>query len=249
MTLGEVITIDRRFCGPPDSANGGYACGLTAGALGDGPAEVTLRRPPPLDRPLRVERGDDGVALLDGAETVATARPAVAPGGGPEPVSFEAAVGAADRFDHHGYGAGHPFPTCYTCGPSSHDGLRIFGASLEDRADLIVWPWRPDAAPLQRDGLVDQAVVWAALDCPSGWAWLRTRSADPAVLGRMRAVVHRRPAPDEALVVAGWPIAAEGRRLHAGSIVWGRDGQVLASNVATWISLTPEQHETFKTAT
>ena len=47
------VVIARRFCGPPTSANGGYACGLVAGLL-DGRARVTLRSPPPLDRPLQI---------------------------------------------------------------------------------------------------------------------------------------------------------------------------------------------------
>jgi hypothetical protein len=41
----------RRFCGPPGMANGGFACGSIA-ALHGGAAEVTLRRPLPLERPL-----------------------------------------------------------------------------------------------------------------------------------------------------------------------------------------------------
>ena len=51
------VVIERRFRGPPESANGGYACGLVAGLLG-GVAEVTLRLPPPLDRELDVVRAD-----------------------------------------------------------------------------------------------------------------------------------------------------------------------------------------------
>ena len=54
------ITIAKRFCGPPRSGNGGYVCGSLA-AFVEGTAEVTLRRPPPLDRPLFVER-EDGLA-------------------------------------------------------------------------------------------------------------------------------------------------------------------------------------------
>jgi len=47
------LVIDPRFNGPVGSANGGYTCGLVAGLL-DGIAEVTLRRPLPLGRPLPV---------------------------------------------------------------------------------------------------------------------------------------------------------------------------------------------------
>jgi hypothetical protein len=46
------LVVAPRFCGPPGSANGGYACGLIAAYL-DGQAEITLRRPPPLATPWR----------------------------------------------------------------------------------------------------------------------------------------------------------------------------------------------------
>jgi hypothetical protein len=62
------LVIMSRFCGPPDSGNGGYVCGLIAGYL-DGPAEVTLRKPPPLETPLNLE--PDG----DGSVRVATDKP------------------------------------------------------------------------------------------------------------------------------------------------------------------------------
>ena len=69
--MSEQVTIDRRFRGPPESGHGGYMCGVVAGLVG-GTAEVTLRRPPPLDQPLQVTRLDGGgVALRDG-ETVIT---------------------------------------------------------------------------------------------------------------------------------------------------------------------------------
>ena len=60
------LVIDPRFNGPVGSANGGYTCGLVADFL-DGTAEVTLRRPPPLGRPLGVERDDRRVVVRDGS--------------------------------------------------------------------------------------------------------------------------------------------------------------------------------------
>ena len=45
------IIIDKRFCGPPNSGNGGYVCGRLARHIPGG-AEVTLRAPPPLDKSL-----------------------------------------------------------------------------------------------------------------------------------------------------------------------------------------------------
>src|SRR5882724_5597738 len=52
------LTIPARFRGPSGSGNGGYVCGRIAAYL-DGPATVTLRRPPPLVSPMAVERGDE----------------------------------------------------------------------------------------------------------------------------------------------------------------------------------------------
>ena len=45
--------IPARFNGPPETAHGGYACAVAAQFLGWS-AEVSLRRPPPLERPLEV---------------------------------------------------------------------------------------------------------------------------------------------------------------------------------------------------
>jgi hypothetical protein len=58
MTMA-TLSIDRRFCGPPGSGNGGYTAGHLAALIGDS-AEVTLRRPPPLETEMRVERAARG---------------------------------------------------------------------------------------------------------------------------------------------------------------------------------------------
>src|SRR6267154_1295695 len=68
------VIIDKRYCGPPNSGNGGYICGRLARHIPGG-AEVTLRAPPPLDRPLDVAAMDDGSwELRDGAAVVAIGR-------------------------------------------------------------------------------------------------------------------------------------------------------------------------------
>ena len=53
------IRIDRRFCGPPNSGNGGYVCGLLAAHI-DGGAEITLRVPPPLEQHSISQRAPTG---------------------------------------------------------------------------------------------------------------------------------------------------------------------------------------------
>lgn len=246
--MGDSVTIARRFRGPPGSGNGGYTCGLAALALGEGPAEVALRLPPPLETPLTIQRSPGRATLLVGDAVVAEARPAEVDVEVPDAVSFEQAEAAAHRFAIEPYAAAHAFPGCFVCGPerAAGDGLRIFPAPLEPGVPRVVWPWVPDASLAADDGLVDPALLWAALDCPSGLAWLEAGGAlEPAVLGRLAVRIDRRPAVGERLIVAGWAIGREGRKQLSGSALWSSDGALLALARATWIVLTEAQARAF----
>jgi hypothetical protein len=247
--MSDTITISPRFIGPPDSGNGGYTCGLVAGSLPEGPVEATLRLPPPIDRPLRIEHSHDYAALFDGDQLVADARPADLTVELPERVSLAAARRAADAFDLTEYAVRHHYPGCFTCGPQrdAGDGLRIFPAAIAP--GVVAWPWSPDPSLVDTDGLVRPVLLWAALDCPSGMAWFHERPpVTPHVLGRMTAAIHRRPAAGEPLVVCGWVIGTDGRKRSSGSVIWSADGEVLAENLAVWIELTEEQRRAFAAA-
>jgi hypothetical protein len=227
--VGELL-IDPRFNGPAGSANGGYTCGLVSRLLDDGDAEVTLRLPPPLGRRLQVERDDRGIVVLAGEARVAEARPVELELSVPEPPSFEEAEQAAARypgFEHHA------FPTCFVCGPEREhgDGLRIFAGPLRD--ELVASPWVPDES-LVVDGRVAPEFMWAALDCPGAFA-VGFSARGETVLGRFAAHVDDIPAVGEPCVVAGWPLGEEGRKLYAGTALYGEDGRVLGRARATWI--------------
>src|SRR6478735_12433978 len=95
------LIVPHRFCGPPTSGNGGYTAGLLAEQIpgGDG-TEVTLRRPPPLERVLAVV-GDTGrVELRDGDDLVAEAVAATVDVDPPPQVGWDDAVtaGATSTF-------------------------------------------------------------------------------------------------------------------------------------------------------
>src|SRR5438270_11820535 len=99
------MIIAGRFRGPPKSGNGGYACGRLGAQL-DGPAEVTLRVPPPLETELRVVRDGPSARLMAGETLVAEAVPAAVEVEPPAPVSFDEAVKASRGypwFDTHPY--------------------------------------------------------------------------------------------------------------------------------------------------
>jgi hypothetical protein len=217
------MIVPGRYNGPPDSANGGYACGLVAGLLG-GVAEVTLRLPPPLDRELDVVRADGRVEIRDGDALVAEGERVELDVEVPEPVSVKAAEHASTRYEgfvHHAYN------TCFVCGPKREDGLGVYAGPVEDRPGLLAAPWTPgeDVRP---------ELVWAALDCPSGWA-VDDFQREGVLLGRMAAEVDRLPAPGEPHVVLGWRIGEDGRKRYAGSALLTAGGEVLARARSTWI--------------
>ncbi|HEU0335986.1 MAG TPA: hypothetical protein VFR43_05495 [Gaiellaceae bacterium] len=224
MPSGSVL-IGERFRGPASSGNGGYACGLLAGFV-DAPAvEVTLRLPPPLGRPLAVELEAGRAVLLDDGALVAEGVAAELEADVPPPVGWEAASEAAKRYPGL---SEHPFPECFVCGPARRagDGLRVFAGPVAGRDGLVAAPWRARE--------VEPAVVWAAIDCPGAFA----AGAVPrgSVLGRMTAAVYRLPAEGEECVSAGWPVGVDGRKLFAGTALYGADGQVLAASRQTWVA-------------
>jgi hypothetical protein len=228
------LRLGGRFCGPPASANGGYACGAIAELLG-GEVEVTLRRPPPLGRPLRLRVGDGGATVHDGDQLVAEAHPATVPLAVPGTASPAQARAAAARSPLY---QGHPFPTCFTCGPdrAPGDGLRIFPGPLPG-GDLWAAPWTPDPSVADQDGLVEPAVVWAALDCPSGFA-AGVGDTTMMVLGRMAARVLTRPRADTTYCLVAWRGGpAAGRKQPAGSALRDAHGRVLAVARTAWVTI------------
>lgn len=232
------VTIPARFNGPPGSGNGGYSCGTLGALIGTG-AEVTLRKPPPLDREMFVrvegEDRDRRWRLLDAEALVAEGRAAELELAHPEPPSLS--VARAAEAAYVGFGA-HPFPTCFVCGPerSDGDGLRLFTGKVEGR-DLVACTWRPDASVGSPDGVVDAKVVWSALDCPSYFGASVHAPGTMAVLGRLTV---RLVAPLEVgapHVVIGWPIGREGRKWHGGSALFRESGELCAVALGVWVEL------------
>jgi hypothetical protein len=238
----ETIVIAPRFRGPPDSGNGGYTCGLVAAHV-DGTAEVTLRRPPPLDTPLVVASGDDGsVRVLDRDQLVAEATS----GDDDLGIDVPGAVGLADA---EAAGAGsrllrhpeeHPFPTCFVCGPrrASGDGLRILVGPVAGR-EVAADVWTPGHDLADADGTVRPEFAWAALDCSGGVGSLGDDlvEGNPFVLGRLAATIRRPMRAGAPHAVLGWRVAHEGRKVTAGSAIFTGGGELVGLGRATWIRL------------
>jgi hypothetical protein len=234
------MIIPARFNGPPTSGNGGYTAGTMATEYAahhgqpDG-LEVTLRYPPPLDT--RFEVRTEAAPVLDGMAVpimrafhgdTLIAEATMNAVADDEVVAGVSASEAAERSATYlGFNA-HPFPTCYVCGPQRDDGLRIFPGRVGDGRT---------AAPFVVPADVSTEVMWAALDCPGGWAVHQELRA--YVLGRMAARVDALPAPGETCVAMGELLGEDGRKAHVRTSVYSAAGELLATARATWIALPP----------
>lgn len=230
--MTETIRIDRRFCGPPDSGNGGYVAGLVARELGSSDVSVTLRLPPPLEQDLELVSEGDSTWLKDGEALIASAQPHRLSIDVPPPPSFAEAEDAGSAyfgFRHHN------FPGCFVCGPerSANSGLRIFPGAI--RSGQVAAIWRPDTSLVDAGGSVRPEFLWAALDCPGYWAV--AGRAGIAVLGRIAARIEIRSVPGDPLIVTGWSIRSEGRKHQAGTALHDASGRLLAAAEAIWITL------------
>ncbi|WP_433162010.1 hypothetical protein [Kribbella sp. CA-247076] len=239
--MNDAVWIARRFQGPERSGNGGYVAGrvgtVLARALDDGRVpQVTLRMPPPLERDLDLVAGHEDARLLDGEAVVASAVPVAAEvlhDATIEPVGPEEA--AAAEASYRGL-TNHPFPTCFVCGPANDGGLHLKPGPMGDGRTACTWKPAADLAT-GGDGLVDAVFLWAALDCPGGWAI--DLEGRPSVLGQLTACIDARPQAGEACVALGRYLGEDGRKTFTASTLYDADGRVLARARHTWITVDP----------
>lgn len=226
-----MVCIDRRFRGPPDSANGGYFAGLLARELGGSDIVVTLKSPAPLNTDLRVVRSGEEASLFHGDLLLAVAERRPLAFEVPAPPALDQASAAEARFrpDLHLY------PGCFVCGPARQagDGWRIFPGEIAE--GRVAAGWTPPSEFGDVEGRVKPEFVWAALDCPGYFAV--QEAAGLALLGRMGVVVHELVPTNEPLIVQGWAIGSDGRKHHAGTALHAADGRLLAAAIQTWVTL------------
>jgi hypothetical protein len=225
--MSATVVVPGRFNGPLESGNGGYSAGALA-AWVDGHAEVSLRRPVPLDRPLDVVRDGDGgtVRALDGEDLVAEAAP-IEPLvlDVPEPVGVAEARRAAERYRGLEDGL---FSRCFVCGRARPDAFGVFAGQVEGR-EVVASPWIPPEWTAGDGGNVRAEFVWAVLDCPTFFALHLDRDLSLSVLARLAVRIDAPVTAGEEHVVMAWPIGRDGRKLHAGGAVLSAGGDVLAA--------------------
>jgi len=237
------ITIPRRFCGPPNSGNGGYSCGRLAAFVGPS-AEITLRAPPPLDTPLQVQRHDGTLRLTHGDQLIAEGRAADVHLAVPPPPSWDEAAAAGKGYNGM---KEHAYDTCFVCGPrrGPSDGLRIFCGPWKQ--GMVAGTWIPDATLDDGKGDVASEFLWSAIDCPGSWSVIGRHDADAPVkavpstmlLGRLAGRIYRGLRIGDECTVLGWFLGADGRKYTVGTAIHTRAGERVAASRATWIALKP----------
>lgn len=246
------MLVPRRFCGPPESGNGGWTAGEIAGRVEGSaperesfwpPIEVSLRMPPPLDTALPVLLDDGSATATHAGQPVAVALSVEAELMPVAPVAHDVAVAASPSFPGH---ETHPFPSCFVCGTgrAAGDGLRIFPglvASVDPGGTRVAAPWTPH--PALGDGSsgdsarTSLAIAWAALDCTGGWAG--DFGARLMVLARMVARIDTLPVIGEPHVVMGEARGSEGRKTWAATTLYDADGRVVGVAEQLWIAVDP----------
>ena len=230
------LRINARLNGPPRSANGGFACGTIAEAIGS-TASVRLIRPVPLETPLEVAADADRpfAQVIDSRHHLVAEVCQVDPFTMEPPVKPGFADAEAARAGSPLQGARHLLSNCVVCGPERRDGLHVTPGPLADRSDVLTAPF----VPLERDatdGVVHPPAVWGALDCPS-YPAASLREGRIGLLGTLAAHLNRDVHVGERLVAVGWTLEKHGRSTRTASALLDERGDVVASARAVWIEL------------
>ena len=231
----DTIRIERRFCGPPDSGNGGYVCGRLAQCVDGEAVTVRLRVPPPLERDLEVRRHKSGAQLYAGDVLVAEARAGTA---AESPADNSPAFAEAESASAQYVGfERHAFPSCFVCGPDRepHDGLCIFPGPVEAGARVAA-PWIPDPSLAAAEGTVRPEFLWAALDCPGAFSF-QIPVDRAVVLGELQVSVLGDVRAGERCVLTGQQLDEDGRKHHTLTALYGESSHCRGYGRATWIEV------------
>lgn len=224
--MPDSLYIESRFNGPHGSGNGGYSAGMVANLLG-GEAEVSLRRPIPLDTELEVARNGNGeLRVLAGEDLVIEGQPAEVEVEPPATVSPDEARLASRHYRGLPVGL---FCNCFVCGKAraKEDCFEVFAGAVDGRG-LVASPWTPPRWTGDPAGNVLPEFVWAALDCPTYFATYMDEDLALSFLARFTARVEAEIPVGEEHVVIAWPIETDSRKRYAGSAVLSAEGETRA---------------------
>ncbi|HPU29101.1 MAG TPA: hypothetical protein PLM71_02130 [Syntrophorhabdaceae bacterium] len=229
------IVIDKRFCGPSTSGNGGYVCGLLASFIDSPGAIVRLLKPIPLDTELEIQKKAWGIILVEGDTVLAVARPSRITFEPPLCPDYKEVKAASEKY--RGF-ISHWFPDCFVCGPhrGPGDGLRIFPGPIEG-SDLIGCPWIPDASLASKSNskYVSTEFIWAILDCPGAFTFPEP-VGEVILLGELQAEILKSVSIGERCVIVAREITHKGRKHHTVTALYGESGACCAIGIGTFLT-------------
>ncbi len=136
-----------------------------------------------------------------------------------------------------------PHGSCFGCGPTNEQGLRI--RSLPE-GDEVVAVWTPERHHEAFEGVLAGGIIGTLLDCHSNWtaAWALMRKTDvpapPCTVTAEYAVKLLRPAPARQgpVRLRAWPIeVGEDRAVVEAALE--ADGKVCATCRGTFVAVKP----------
>ncbi|TGK18526.1 hypothetical protein [Leptospira stimsonii] len=240
----ESIEINEKYCGPPKSGNGGYIAGIAAKPIQKDAAVIKIKSPGPLNETLyySLNSSTNGIKLLSKDADVVIAEAQEDPEffmNVPELNSSILEDIQNPEEEYLGFQR-HPFPTCFVCGPQrkQEDGMRIFPAKIPDQVGFThlhgdFWnPWKDlgDA-----DGKIRNEIVWAALDCPGGFA---VSYVDPTmiVLVKLRGRILESLFTEVPYAILSWEIGRNRRQRTPGTAIYRiSDRKCVAYSEALWM--------------
>lgn len=231
------IRVPHWFQGPTDSGQGGWTSGRLAAVVGQ-PITVRLRAPIPLEVDLVVEGSpEQGWRCLAGEVVVLDASPWSPDVPETASVSVRAARSARDRFPVAD--EDHPVPFCFSCGLQA-DGMHVHAGPLGDDPERYATDWTAPGWAARPDGSVDDAVLWAALDCTAAWYVCCHPEYRHAVTAQFAAHVLRPIMAAEHLALVAWagdwPQGWDGRKRGAVSAAFDDEGRLVASARSFWVA-------------
>ncbi len=228
------ITIDHHHNGPMESGHGGISAGRFAELVDAQASSVRLHAPIPLATPMRWLINDDSANVYADDQHISTVRPLSAP----LPVSqFRrlaptdvAAAEIAWLDDRCGV---HVAPTCFACGHQrTESGLNLRPGPIAGTS-LFATAWRPEM-----DHDVAPWLVWAALDCPTGFPALAVVGPTYAALTGELAVEILEAVPGQGdYQLISRCTGVDGRKITTEAALIDEQGRTLAVATATWITV------------
>ena len=233
--MEHTLFIDKRYNGPPDSANGGYVAGLMTDFV-EGDYEIMLKSPPPLETDLRLIIDDEGILELSVQDRIiATGVPVNFKINYPFPVGYENAVQATNY---------SPLRTmientCFGCG-ARPDGMQLYSDIVKSykQDKIVATKVAIKDEYIDDSGNIKSEFLWTSLDCPGAHACMFFDPFPFVVLGRMTMHILKPIHSNQQYYVTAWQIAEKERRKYfASTALYSADDELHAYTKQTWIEI------------